>query len=666
VVTTSSAAAPARPVIEDVRPRVEDGRYDAKAIVGDAITIEADAFVDGHDILRVEVHHRPTGTRTWSRQPMVAVGNDRWRAAFRPAAVGRYQFLVKAQVDHFATWRRDLAARIAAGQDVSVERIVGVELARAAASRAKGKERATLFAFADDLADGELPDLDQVGDVDLGELVARHGGSPAATSPTYGLYAERPRARFSTWYELFPRSMSPRKGKHGTLTDVIGRLDYLDYLGIDVLYLPPIHPIGSTARKGRNGTPKAERSDVGSPWAIGSADGGHTAVHRDLGTVADLTALVEAAAARGIDVAIDIAFQCSPDHPWVTEHPEWFKHRPDGSIRYAENPPKKYEDVYPIDFETDDWRALWDALREVIDFWIAAGVKVFRVDNPHTKPFAFWEWLIPALQSEHEGLIFLAEAFTRPKIMKRLGKLGFTQSYTYFAWRTAKWEFEQYLTELTRTDVADYYRPNFWPNTPDILTEQLQRGDARTFRVRVLLAGTLAASYGIYGPVFELVQREPRFEGSEEYLDSEKYEIRQFELESPTSIAPFLRRLNAIRHACLPLQHNDTLAFHWIDNDQLMAYSKTLGGVAVPDGATAESVAAVLVVVNLDTAHKQAGWLHLDLDALGLDREAAYVVHDLLNDARYEWEGSRNFVMLDPAVSPAHIFRIAAVEAGGS
>jgi starch synthase (maltosyl-transferring) len=361
-----------------------------------------------------------------------------------------------------------------------------------------------------------------------------------------------------------------------------------------------------------------------------------------------------------MELALDLAYQCSPDHPWVTEHPQWFKHRPDGSIRYAENPPKKYQDIYPIDFETPDWQALWAALRDVVEYWVGHGVRIFRVDNPHTKPFAFWEWLIPTIQADHPDVLFLAEAFTRPKVMKRLAKLGFTQSYTYFAWRIQKWELEQYLVELTKTEVADYFRPNFWPNTPDILTEHLQDGDRNLFMVRAVLAGTLAANYGIYGPVYELVERQPRHPGSEEYLDGEKYEIRHYDLDDPVSIAPFLARLNEIRRRHIALQHDRTLEFHWADNDQLIAYSKT-APMSSPLGGGAETD-PILVIANLDTAYPQSGWVTLHLDALGLSPDRPYAVHDLLTDARYEWSGDRNFVSLDPAVTPAHVFRIEALQ----
>jgi starch synthase (maltosyl-transferring) len=658
-VTPRVEAAPARPVVEDVRPRVEDGKYPAKGVVGDAVHVEADVFADGHDALRVEIHYRAHGKRAWSREPMTPLGNDRWSGEFTPTRLGRHEFGVQARVDHFATWFRDLTARLGAGQDVALELLVGAELVRESASRAKGADRKRLTAFADDLGEGYVPEIDELSDGILADLVAKYADTPAMHSPTYAVQVERVRARFSTWYEMFPRSAATRAKKHGTFADVTARLDYLSDLGIDVLYLPPIHPIGTTARKGRNGATKANRGDVGSPWAIGSPDGGHTAIHPLLGTMSEFTDLVAAAESREIEVALDLAFQCSPDHPWVTEHPEWFNHRPDGTIRYAENPPKRYEDIYPLDFDTEQWRELWQALREVVEFWIGHGIRIFRVDNPHTKPFPFWEWLIPTIQDEHDGIVFLAEAFTRPKVMKRLAKLGFTQSYTYFAWRTQKWELEEYLTELTATDVADYFRPNFWPNTPDILTEQLQHGDWHTFIVRALLAGTLAASYGIYGPVFELTERVPRHEGSEEYLDGEKYEIRHFDVTANTSIAPFLARLNAIRKQQRALQHNRTLAFHPIDNDQLMAFSKTATGISAPDDEADELAGApVVVILNLDTKYKQSGWVELDLAALGIAADEPYVVHDLLTDASYEWKGHRNFVILDPTAAPGHIFRI--------
>jgi starch synthase (maltosyl-transferring) len=419
-------------------------------------------------------------------------------------------------------------------------------------------------------------------------------------------------------------------------------------MGFDVLYLPPIHPIGRSFRKGPNNTPDAAPDDVGSPWAIGAAEGGHSAIHPALGTLDDFRALVTAAQAAGVEIALDLAYQCAPDHPYVTEHPEWFRRRPDGTVQYAENPPKKYQDIYPFDFESLAWRDLWTELRRVVVFWIEQGVRIFRVDNPHTKPFAFWEWLITDLKASHPDLIFLSEAFTRPGPMYRLAKLGFTQSYTYFTWRTTRQELTDYFTELTATEVAEFFRPHLWPNTPDILHESLQTGGRPAFLIRAILAATLGASYGIYGPAFELVEHEPREPGSEEYRNSEKYAIRHRDREAAHSLRPLLTRLNEIRRANPALQANDALAFHDTDNPHLLCYSK----------ATADRSNVILIVVNLDPVHQQAGWVTVTLSALGLPGEAGYSVHDLLSGRRYDWWGARNFVQLTPGVSPAHVFRV--------
>jgi starch synthase (maltosyl-transferring) len=492
-----------------------------------------------------------------------------------------------------------------------------------------------------------------LGEILLSERLALLMGplSDAATttdSPTYDVVVESERARFSTWYEMFPRSAGSTG--HGTFADVRARLDYVAGLGFDVLYLPPIHPIGVTARKGPDGATVAGKADVGSPWAIGAESGGHTAVHPDLGSLADFRALVDDAASRGIDVAIDLAFQASPDHPWVREHPSWFRHGPDGRIRFAENPPKRYEDIYPFDFESPDWRQLWKALLDVVWFWIDQGVKVFRVDNPHTKPFAFWEWLLGSVFENAPETIFLSEAFTRPRVMEQLARIGFTQSYTYFTWRTTKWEIEQYFSELTGPDLSAYFRPNLWPNTPDILSEELQSGGRAAFLSRLVLAATLSASYGIYGPAFELQEHVPRSTGSEEYRRSEKYEVRSWDLDSPTSLRGFVALVNSIRRGHEALQFNDSLRFHWTDNDAVLAYSKTRELESGRD--------CIVTVVSLDHHHVQSGWVGLDLDALGLDAERPYVAHDLLSDAHYVWNGGSNFVKLDPAEVPCHIFAL--------
>jgi starch synthase (maltosyl-transferring) len=453
-------------------------------------------------------------------------------------------------------------------------------------------------------------------------------------------------ARFSSWYELFPRSTSAQPGKHGTFRDVEARLDYVRELGFDILYLPPIHPIGREKRKGKNNSLTPDADDVGSPWAIGSIEGGHKAVHPQLGTLADFRQLVATARKMGIEVALDIAFQCAPDHPYVKAHPEWFTWRPDGTVQYAENPPKKYQDIYPFNFESEDWMGLWEELKSVFEFWIHQGVTVFRVDNPHTKPFPFWEWAIGELKSKHPELVFLSEAFTRPKIMHRLAKLGFTQSYTYYAWRNTKHELIEYFDELAHGPGREYFRPNVWPNTPDILTAFLQHNGRPGFCARLLLAGTLGASYGIYGPAFELIENAPREPGSEEYLHSEKYQIRAWDLDRPESLRYLIARLNKIRHSNPALQNDATLHFENIANDQLVAYTK-----ATPDGSN-----VLLVVVNIDPRYKQSGFVDVDLARLGVNPLERYDVHDLLTDARYSWSGSRNYVELEPGM--AHIFAI--------
>jgi starch synthase (maltosyl-transferring) len=459
---------------------------------------------------------------------------------------------------------------------------------------------------------------------------------------------DRERARFSSWYELFPRSWG-KPGQHGTLRDVAAQLDYIEEMGFDVLYLPPIHPIGRSFRKGKNNTTEAKEGDVGSPWAIGAKEGGHLAILRELGTFDDLDYLIQQLHGRKMELALDIAFQCAPDHPWVTEHPEWFKKRADGSIQYAENPPKKYQDIYPLDFESSDWQGLWDALKEIFTFWAEKGVRIFRVDNPHTKAFPFWEWVIAEVQTVYPDAIFLAEAFTRPRVMERLAKLGYTQSYTYFTWRNTKAELTEYMTELTKTDVAEYLRPNFWPNTPDILPFGLQTGGPNAFKSRLVLAATLSSNYGMYGPAFELGENIRFKEGSEEYLNSEKYEIKRWNREAPNSLRPLITLLNEARRANRALQRNENLVFHPTDNAQIVAYSK-----ATEDGAD-----VVLTIVNLDPVNTQAGFVTLDLAALGLSDGAAFDVFDLLANRGYRWQGSRNYVELRPYDVPAHVFHVA-------
>jgi starch synthase (maltosyl-transferring) len=670
--TPSELQGRARPVIDRVAPQVGGGRYPAKREVGDLVIVEADVFADGNDELVCDVLWRAESDSKWQVVPMEPLVDDRWRAAFPTVHSGRYLFCVRGTLDSFGTWLCDVRLKAGAGYDLTVELLVGAELLAQAAVRAERRDRdkletlATQLRGASDAAGAEVLQgarsrvlrtvLDAIASPEVMALVRRHcDPGPGVTSGALAVVAERQKARFSTWYELFPRSASPEPGRHGTLADTKARLAYVSRLGFDVLYLPPIHPIGLTNRKGRDGARVAGPDDPGSPWAIGGAEGGHTAVHPQLGTLEDLAGLVDEAARLGIEVALDLAYQCSPDHPWVKEHPEWFEWLPDGTARYAENPPKRYEDIYPINFDTPDWQALWAELLEVVLFWVGRGIRIFRVDNPHTKPFRFWEWLIAEVQSEHPDVLFLAEAFTRPKLMRRLAKAGFTQSYTYFAWRNTKWELEEYLTELHSTDVADYLRPNFWPNTPDILTETLQHGGRGAFMARLVLAATSVASYGIYGPVFELCEHETCTEGSEEYLHSEKYEIRHFDLDVPGTLAGFVTRVNEIRRENQVLQHDRNLVLCPVDNDKLIAYART-PPPRLGDGES--DTRPIVVVVNLDPRYRQSGWVEIDPDALGIDPVSPYEANDLLTGTCYSWQGPRNFVVLDPVVVPAHILRL--------
>lgn len=643
----------ARIVIEGVRPEIDDGRFPIKRTVGEQVLVEADVFADGHDSLAAVLLYRKTTQAKWVEVPMKHLVNDRWRGMFSVSHLGEYQYTLMAWVDRFTTWRRDLKKKIDADQDVTVDLLVGADLVREASERSTGRDAKQLKTWADTLLASRESTLDK-GQLALGEEVAKLVAKypDRRFTSTYPkelrVVVEREQARFSAWYEMFPRSCASQPGIHATFKDCEARLPYVRAMGFDVLYFPPIHPIGRTYRKGKNNVPSAGPDDPGSPWGIGADEGGHKAVHPELGTIDDFRRLVVRAREIGIEIALDVAFQCSADHPYVKEHPEWFRWRPDGTVQYAENPPKKYQDIYPLEFETPRWRELWEELKSVVLFWSDQGVRIFRVDNPHTKPFSFWEWLIGEVKKVHPEAIFLSEAFTRPKIMYNLAKLGFSQSYTYFAWRNTKWELTQYFTELTQTEVAEYFRPNLWPNTPDILTDYLQSGGRPAFMARLVLAATLGASYGIYGPAFELCENQPREPGSEEYLDSEKYQIRHWDIERSDNLKEFIARVNRIRHDNPALHSDSSLRFHRVDNDQLLCYSKN----------TEDHTNIILVVVNLNPYYTHSGWVELELQALGLDQEHSYQVHDLLSDSRYLWHGSRNYVEINPHIVPAHIFRV--------
>ena len=641
-----------RVIIEDVAPCVDHGRFPIKRAVGEHVVVECNAFTDGHDVVVSKLRFRKNGNELWSEAAMHALGNDRWRGSFAVSEIGRYQYTVTAWVDHFLSWRRDLAKWIEAGQDLTVAFQVGARLVEAATARAKGMDSARLQAIGKLLLDrsSEAARREAALGEELAELMARYADRRFASThtPLLTVAVDRERARFSAWYEFFPRSCTDDPSRHGRFADCEARLQAAAAMGFDIVYLPPIHPIGRTHRKGPNNTENARAGDVGSPWAIGAAEGGHRAVHPALGTLEDFRGFVAAAGRHGLEVALDIAFQCSPDHPYVREHPEWFLKRPDGSVQYAENPPKKYQDIYPLNFETDAWQGLWDELTAVVLFWVEQGVRVFRVDNPHTKPFAFWEYLIERVKEQHPDVIFLSEAFTRPAVMYRLAKLGFTQSYTYFTWRNTKWELTQYFTELTQTNVREFFRPNLWPNTPDILNEYLQVGGRPAFVARLVLAATLGASYGIYGPAFELCERRPREPGSEEYLDSEKYQIRVWPVDRPDNLREIIARVNGIRRENTALHFDGNLRFHHVDNDMLLCYSKI----------SADRENAIVCVVNLDPHHVQSGWVSLPPQEFGLDAQQPYQAHDLLSGARYLWSGEHNYVELNPHIIPAHIFRL--------
>lgn len=639
-----------RVVVENIDPEIDGGRYPIKRTLGEKVTVAADAFTDGHDAISCVLRHRHEQAEQWSEVVMVPQGNDRWQAEFEIHELGRHRYTVQAWIDHFKTWRRDLAKRVEAEQDVAVDLQIGANLIEAAAERAPETHSRLLGAYAEIVRAGGVESVQRALSPDLAELMFRYADRLFATSykPELLILCGRVKERYSSWYELFPRSTSSTPGKHGTFKDVEARLPYVASMGFDVLYLPPIHPIGRSFRKGKNNTTVCEPNDPGSPWGIGGAEGGHTAIHPELGTLQDLHHLIQAADSYGLELALDLAFQVSPDHPYVAEHEAWFRKRPDGTIQYAENPPKKYQDIYPFDFETEDWEALWDELKRVVQFWVDQGIRIFRVDNPHTKPFPFWEWLIGEIRRDYPETIFLSEAFTRPKVMYRLAKLGFQQSYNYFPWRNTKWELIQYLTELTRTQVAEYFGPNLWPNTPDILPESLQIGGRPAFITRLVLAATLGASYGIYGPAYELLDNEPIAMGREEYLNSEKYEIKAWDLEHPDSIKDLIGRVNMIRSENPALQSNRSLRFLSIDNEQILAFTKT----------SEDQTNQILVVVNLDPHYTQAGFIEVPLEDLQLEPQMPYQVHDLLTDARYLWNGRRNYVELDPQRGPAHIFRI--------
>jgi starch synthase (maltosyl-transferring) len=640
-------------VIENFYPCLDGGRHPVKRVIDEPLDVWCDIFKDGHDVMSAVLRWRLTGSRRWFEAPMKPTENDRWHGQCSFSKAGRWEYVVEAWGDTFRSWKKTFAVRVQAKDpDVPIEAQEGARLLRDAAKRARAAGVPTagtqLEDFADLLASMKAADLmDVLLSDEMQSLMDQYPDrSQSTTSDTLRATAERERARFSAWYEFFPRGAEGRSDKHSSFRDCLGRLDHAAHMGFDVIYFPPIHPIGITARKGKNNTLTAKPDDVGSPWAIGGPTGGHRHIEPALGTEKDFVWLVKEAKKRGLEIALDFALNCSPDHPYVKDHPEWFYKRPDGSIRYAENPPKKYQDIYPLNFHCDDWRNLWKELIAVVQYWVDRGVKIFRVDNPHTKPVAFWEELIATIQRKDPDVLFLAEAFTKPKMMQVLGKVGFTQSYTYFTWREDKHSLTEYATELTRTDMRWYYRANFWPNTPDILPGHLQNANSQMFRIRAALAATMSSCWGMYSG-YELCENDP-YPGKEEYDNSEKYELKQRDYNQLGNITAFIRALNLIRRDNPALHLYDNLSFHGADHGQMLCYSKV-----TPDFSN-----RILCVISHDAHHPAIGMVHLDLAALGIDGSRPFKVTDLLHNQTYEWRGADNYVALHPTGMSMHIFRV--------
>jgi starch synthase (maltosyl-transferring) len=630
--------------IEDVYPRIDGGRFAVKRIAGEPVEVWADIYRDGHDVVAAALVWRREQDREWRHAPMTEHGNDRWGGAFVPDAPGRYVYAIEAWTDEFATWRRGFELKQKAGVDLTLDAIEGAGMLTKAQAGGNAAAAVILRQCEDYLQTGDSAPLLTA---ELQDAMAESQLRPDLTrSQLFPLTVDRPRARAGAWYEMVPRSQGTTPGRHGTFQDSIARLPDVAAMGFDVVYLTPIHPIGHTNRKGRNNAVTAAEGDPGSPYAIGGTEGGHDAVHPELGTLEDFRSFVAACKQLDMEVALDFAVQCSPDHPWIKQHPQWFKRRPDGSMRYAENPPKKYQDIVNPDFASEDAGALWNALRDVVLFWIEQGVRIFRVDNPHTKPFRFWEWLIHDIQLRHPDVIFLAEAFTRPKLMKGLAKLGFTQSYTYFTWRTQKWELEQYLNELVAYPERDFYRPNFFVNTPDILPYHLHSGEAWMFKSRVALAATLSATYGIYNG-FELLEHDP-ISGREEYLDSEKYEIKVRDWDRPDNIKPYIRDLNRARRANPALQQTSNLRFIPIEDGNVIGFVK--------ESADRTNTVAVAIALSREP---HEFWLPLGDIQVGVGDERRHVaaVENLSTGERspVEWGGIR--LRIDPVRDPALLFR---------
>ncbi|MES2704888.1 MAG: alpha-1,4-glucan--maltose-1-phosphate maltosyltransferase [Bacteroidota bacterium] len=639
-----------RVIINGISPVVDNGLYPAKTIVDQRIEVSVNLFADGHDELGGSMLIKHTSEKTWKEHSLEAAGNDCWKASFIPTQLGIYQYRVQGWIDHFATWQKGITKKYKAGLDVKVELEIGWQLAEGVAARTKGKDKTAITKWVNELK-GATDDSEAMSiatDTAIASLLCRCRDKNAVTlhPDTFSILVDPKRAEFSTWYELFPRSAATTADTHGTFKDVKALVPGIANMGFDVIYLPPIHPIGEKNRKGKNNSLTTQPGDPGSPWAIGSKDGGHKSIHPELGSLKDFKALVDECKKHNIEIALDIAFQCAPDHPYVALHPQWFKWRPDGTVQYAENPPKKYEDILPFNFETEDWEALWNELKSVIEYWIDKGVNIFRVDNPHTKALAFWEWMIAEVKRDNPQVLFLAEAFTRPRIMEHLAKSGFSQSYTYFTWRNTKEELEQYMTELTKTNSRHFFRPNFWPNTPDILPPEITAGGETAHIMRLILAATLSSNYGLYGPVYEYGLTEP-MPGKEEYIHNEKYEIKQWDWDRYSKIKEVMIRVNRIRKDNPALHSTWNIELAQTTNENIICYAK----------ASEDRSNILIIVVNLDPHGTHAGTVKVPLYKFGFEH-GSYRVTDLLSGDKYNWSSEWNFVSLNPHDLPAHILRI--------
>jgi starch synthase (maltosyl-transferring) len=635
-----------RVIIENVQPRVDGGLYPAKRSVGERVDVTAAIYGDGHDHIRAEVLYKKEGAKAWSVIELQQTFNDDWQASFYVPEKGTYLFTIQAWIDHFDTWYDGFKKKANAKVEVKVELMEGAVLLRTLGET--NKELISLARKLEDTAKYQAA-IDTVLSAEFANVVHENPLRENETKLGYevSVQVEHSKANYSAWYEFFPRSASLESGKHGTFADCIRLLPRISAMGFDVLYFPPIHPIGKVNRKGKNNNVKSKPGEPGSPWAIGSDEGGHKAILPALGTMDDFKKLVGEAKKLDIDIAMDIAFQCAPDHPYVTEHPEWFKQRPDGSIQYAENPPKKYQDIYPFNFETDNWKELWEELKSVFLFWMEQGITIFRIDNPHTKPIPFWHWVIAEVQKVNPDIIFLSEAFTRPKIMASLAKVGFTQGYTYFTWRVSKQELIEYVNDLVYGASRNYFRPNFWPNTPDILPYHLQNQNENSFILRYALAATLSSNYGVYGPSYEFYENVP-VEGREEYFESEKYEIRNYDWKRTNRMTDIMSILNKIRKENSALQSTWNIQFCPIENSQLIAYLK----------ATDDLSNIILVIVNLDSNRGQSGYVQLPKERLKLGDKINVKLHDLITDERFTWIQEWNYVDLSPHKMPFHLFKL--------